>query len=144
VAQADWYLQHATPDQGERVVCDVEDQTIQKDSVTTFFQRLWEQRPDLKLTVYTGHVGEEAEQTFGRFEWLAENTTLWTCQYASSPSPWASETWPQWCLWQYSDEGSVPGFSGDVDKNKFNGTDEEFLDWMGEHRFGRRGEGDLS
>jgi lysozyme len=131
VQQADWYLQCANPDQGERMVCDVEDTSIAKGNVTTFCQRLLAQRPDLQLTIYTGHVGEEAEQQWGRFEWLANNTSLWTCQYASSPSPWANQTWPQWSLWQYTDSGSVMGFDGNVDCNKFNGSDDNFIAWMG-------------
>jgi lysozyme len=129
--QADWYLQCAVPMQGERVICDVEDSSCEKGSVTKFFQRILEKRPDLQLTVYTGNVGEEAEQKWGKGEWLSENTSLWTCQYASTPVPWADQTWPYWSLWQYSASGGVPGFSGDVDKNKFNGTDNEFLKWMG-------------
>jgi len=129
--QADWFLECANVNWGERVVCDVEDPSCEKGSVKAFFQRIISQRPDLQLTVYTGHVGEEAEAEWGRSEWLAENTSLWTCQYASSPSPWASETWPQWSLWQYTDNGSVPGFNGPVDCNKFNGSDENFLAWMG-------------
>lgn len=129
--QADWYLACATPVQGERVVCDVEDENCEKGSVTAFFKRILQMRPDLQLTVYTGHVGEEAEQKWGKGEWLSENTSLWTCQYASSPSPWADETWPEWSLWQYTDQGDVDGFDGNVDCNKFNGSDEQFLKWMG-------------
>lgn len=129
--QADWYLDCAIPDQGERVVCDVEDASCDKGSVTAFFKRILEKRPDLQLTVYTGHVGEEAEQKWGKGEWLSENTSLWTCQYASSPSPWADETWPQWSLWQYTDQGDVDGFYGPVDCNRFNGSDDNFLAWMG-------------
>jgi lysozyme len=131
VAQANWYLDCANPDEGERVVCDVEDQSIPKGNVTKFLQRIQLVRPDLQLTVYTGNVGEEAEQKWGKSDWLAANTSLWTCQYSSSPSPWASQTWPQWSLWQYSDTGPVPGFDGDVDKNKFNGSDQNFLAWIG-------------
>jgi lysozyme len=131
VEQAEWYLKCATPDQGERVVCDVEDNTVEKGSVTNFLKHIRQTRPDLQLTVYTGHVGEEAEAQWGRFEWLAENTSLWTCQYSLSPSPWASQTWPQWSLWQYTDQGRVAGFPGSVDCNRFNGSDENFLKWMG-------------
>jgi lysozyme len=129
--QADWYLECANPTVGERVVCDVEDTTINKGSVQTFFERILAQRPDLQLTVYTGNVGEEAEQKWGKFDWLAANTSLWTCQYASTPSPWASETWPVWSLWQYTDQGKVAGFTGNVDCNSFNGSNDNFLTWMG-------------
>jgi hypothetical protein len=34
-------------------------------------------------------------------------------------------------LWQYSDNERVAGFSGAVDGNKFNGSDENCLKWFG-------------
>jgi GH25 family lysozyme M1 (1,4-beta-N-acetylmuramidase) len=46
---------------------------------------------------------------------------LWIAQYTSLcpdlPAPWA-----KWTFWQHSDRGSVPGISGNVDVNKFNGS----------------------
>lgn len=130
-AQADWYLQCANPDQGERVVLDFEDSSVPVGSGITFLKRIAEVRPDLQLTVYTGNVGEEREKQFGRDEWLAGNTSLWTAQYSNTPSPWANQNWPQWSLWQYTDKGKVSGFSSAVDCNKFNGSDANFLKWMG-------------
>lgn len=130
-AQADWYLQCANPDQGERVVLDFEDSSVPVGSGITFLKAIAAKRPDLQLTVYTGNVGEEREKQYDRNEWLAENTSLWTAQYASSPSPWADKNWPQWSLWQHTDKGRVPGWSDDVDCNKFNGSDDNFLAWMG-------------
>ncbi len=46
---------------------------------------------------------------------------LWIAQYTSLcpdiPGPWA-----KWTFWQYTDSGSVPGISGPVDTNRFNGS----------------------
>ncbi len=65
----------------------------------------------------------------GKYFWRDEvggNTTfesnpLWIAQYTSLcpdiPSPWT-----QWTFWQNSNKGSVPGITGRVDTNKFNGT----------------------
>ena len=46
---------------------------------------------------------------------------LWIAQYTSLcpdlPAPWA-----KWTFWQYTDSGTVPGISGAVDTNRFNGS----------------------
>jgi lysozyme len=46
--------------------------------------------------------------------WLAEYTTA---QAPSVPMPWTT-----WTFWQHDGEGNVPGVSGTVDLNWFNGT----------------------
>lgn len=45
----------------------------------------------------------------------------WTAQYHERPEPDA-RPWARWTIWQHSGHGKVPGFSGDVDLNRFNGT----------------------
>jgi GH25 family lysozyme M1 (1,4-beta-N-acetylmuramidase) len=49
------------------------------------------------------------------------NNPLWIAQYTSLcpdlPSPWGT-----WAFWQYNDTGRVPGVTGDVDMNRFNGS----------------------
>ena len=49
------------------------------------------------------------------------NCPLWIANYGVS-SPLVPTAWSTWSFWQYSDTGSVPGVSGAVDKNYFNGT----------------------
>jgi lysozyme len=127
-AQADFYLGAAAPGEGERVVCDWEDAGCDVQAVVEFMQRIAQKRPDLQLTVYGSSCVEE---NVGANAWLGANTSLWTAQYGSSPSPWATSTWPQWSLWQYTDQHPVPGFSGAVDQSRFNGSDANFLKWMG-------------
>jgi lysozyme len=46
---------------------------------------------------------------------------LWVAEYGVS-SPKAVSGWSYWSIWQYSQTGSVPGVSGDVDLDYFNGT----------------------
>jgi lysozyme len=127
--QAAFYLNCASPDQGERVVCDWEDDDTDADDVVAFLRAIADARPDLQLTVYSGHT---AKQNLGtsRNAWLADNTSLWVAQYGSTVS-WPSATWPAWSLWQYTDCGEVDGFDGPVDCNRFNGPDKNFLAWMG-------------
>lgn len=74
-------------------------------------------------------VGVEPIVYTGKYFWRDEvgspasfaPNPLWIAQYTSLcpdiPGPWA-----KWTFWQYTDSGSVPGISGPVDTNRFNGT----------------------
>ena len=46
---------------------------------------------------------------------------LWLARYAEQ-EPVVPPAWDTWSLWQYTDQGSVAGVAGPVDKNKWNGT----------------------
>ena len=48
--------------------------------------------------------------------WIAQYTTL--CPDLTSP-------WNTWAFWQYSETGKVPGISGGIDLDRFNGTLDE-------------------
>jgi len=47
--------------------------------------------------------------------WIAD----WTYDPSASPN---TGIWETWSFWQYSDKGSVPGITGNVDLNLFNGN----------------------
>ena len=49
------------------------------------------------------------------------NCPLWVAAYGVS-SPMVPPAWGYWTFWQYSDTGSVPGVSGNVDTDYFNGS----------------------
>lgn len=49
------------------------------------------------------------------------SSKLWVANYGAS-CPTMPSTWSKWSVWQYSESGSVPGMSGDVDLDVFNGT----------------------
>ncbi|HLO48835.1 MAG TPA: GH25 family lysozyme, partial [Kamptonema sp.] len=44
---------------------------------------------------------------------------LWIAHYTSAQEPWVPGGWSSWTFWQYTDSGSVPGVSGNVDVNIF-------------------------
>jgi lysozyme len=46
---------------------------------------------------------------------------LWIARY-SSERPVVPVIWPTFSLWQYTDQGTVPGVDGLVDRNQWNGT----------------------
>jgi lysozyme len=52
----------------------------------------------------------------GNALWIAQYTTL--CPDLTSP-------WNTWAFWQYSESGTVPGISGGIDLDRFNGTADE-------------------
>jgi len=49
------------------------------------------------------------------------NCPLWIAAYGVS-SPMVPPAWGYWTFWQYADTGSVPGISGAVDLDYFNGS----------------------
>lgn len=125
------YLKTVNPRQGERVCIDhEEDATL--DQLKKAVSYIRNARPDLQITIYSGHLIEE-QLGNTRDDFLAENTSLWTAQYTSRPEEveWANETWPVPSLWQYTESAQVEGISGDVDGNRWNGTPEALVKWIG-------------
>lgn len=57
---------------------------------------------------------------------------LWHAQYTTARCPTIADAWSDWTFWQYSSTGRVPGISGDVDLDRFNGTFEELQRLAGE------------
>jgi lysozyme len=49
------------------------------------------------------------------------DTPLWLAAYVS-PCPNTPDPWTSWTMWQYSSTGSIPGISGNVDLDEYNGT----------------------
>lgn len=57
---------------------------------------------------------------------------LWVANYeVSVPALPRTGGWGSYFLWQYTSGGSLPGYSGSLDMNKFNGGRQEFYDWVG-------------
>jgi lysozyme len=130
-AQAQFFLNVVKPRQGERVVADHEIAGVELEDLITFLKAIRASRPDLQLTVYSGHLIKQqlgAESN----EWLAENTSLWIAQFTTAPKPsWPTATWPAWSLWQQTDSGVVPGYNRPLDCDIFHGSAKNFLKWMG-------------
>ena len=56
-------------------------------------------------------------------EWLAE-TPLWIAHYTPATQPRITP-FKNWLFWQYSDTGRVPGIFDAVDRDRFNGDEDE-------------------
>ena len=64
----------------------------------------------------------------GNSTWFAKNgyDVLWIAHWTTASSPSVpAENWggKSWTFWQYTSDGSVPGISGRVDLDRYNGTD---------------------
>lgn len=61
----------------------------------------------------------------GNTRWFADNGyRLWIAHHGAAQPTVPAANWGGrgWTLWQYSDEGSVDGFSGDVDLDRYAGS----------------------
>jgi len=47
---------------------------------------------------------------------------LWLALYVTAPSPAVPKPWSSWDFWQYTQTGTAPGITGNVDRNHFNGS----------------------
>jgi lysozyme len=50
---------------------------------------------------------------------------LWIAHYTGASQPRVPAPWTHWWFWQHSETGSVPGITGHVDLNRFNGREED-------------------
>ncbi len=62
----------------------------------------------------------------GNYAGFAANSPLWIARYSSSPGTLPAG-WGTYTFWQYTSTGSVPGVSGNVDRNIFNGSPDRLL-----------------
>jgi lysozyme len=59
---------------------------------------------------------------------------LWVAYYVNNPAsinPGLPAGWSTYRFWQYSESGQVPGISGNVDLNYFNGSADDLLHYAG-------------
>jgi lysozyme len=54
----------------------------------------------------------------------AKDYGLWVANYTSAPAPLIPKGWTNYLIWQYTDKGSVPGISADVDLDRFTGDEQ--------------------
>jgi lysozyme len=127
--QASFYIATAVPPPGGRVCVDWEGAGVTAANVVSFLKAVALMRPDLQLTVYcdpaTAATIDSASAT-----WLKANTSLWIAEYGVS-KPTVPAPWTTWSLWQYSDDATNPGYSGQMDANKFNGSNGNLIKWFG-------------
>ncbi|WP_433581238.1 GH25 family lysozyme [Paenibacillus amylolyticus] len=81
----------------------------------TFLSEL-ERLTGIKPIIYTGN------SFAGNFDASLSSYDLWIARYSDTRVPDDQPAWKSWDIWQYSESGKVPGISGNVDLNEFNGS----------------------
>jgi len=132
--QMEHYLNTVRPEDGERIVIDYEDAAC---TIVDLIQAVswWQTYGGVEITVYganklTVDVNNGIANDVSNIFTLA-STSLWIARYSTTEPEIASDMWMGYSAWQYSQSGSVPGLSGDVDLNMFNGSQENCLKWFG-------------
>lgn len=129
VGQMQWYLKNLNPRQGERVCLDHES-TASLPELKQAVSYLHGDSRGLEITIYSGHLIKD--QLGSTKDELLATASLWIAHYTSASSPtWPEATWPNWTLWQFTDKARVPGIEGNVDGNRFNGSPENCVKWIG-------------
>jgi MYXO-CTERM domain-containing protein len=99
---------------------------IEKGSPTAAQVKDWldsvEQATGKKPIIYTGSYFWESSVNSAAFV----DHPLWDAHYTTG-CPLIPDQWSNWTFWQYSSSGSVPGISGNVDMDKFNGTKAQLI-----------------
>jgi lysozyme len=54
---------------------------------------------------------------------------LWIAEYTTASAPNLPNGWTTWEFWQYSEKGQVPGITGSVDLDVFNGSADDLRQW---------------
>jgi MYXO-CTERM domain-containing protein len=68
--------------------------------------------------IYTGHYFWNDNVGSADFA----DHPLWIAAYVQPSCPNTPDAWGGWSMWQYNDNGAIPGISGNVDVDMFNGT----------------------
>ncbi len=129
--EANFFLSLATPVRGDLVpALDVEVTNGLSVPDMQAWVRTWLERvtavTGVRPMIYTSP--NFWENAMGDTTWFAANgyRTLWVAHWTSDPAPLVpAENWGgnSWTFWQYTSSGSVPGISGRVDLNRYNGLD---------------------
>ena len=90
------------------------------------FYNTYKERTGRDVVIYT--TASWWNTCTGSWTGMASKSPLWVAHWGVSspdlPAGWSSTTWT---FWQYTSTGSVPGISGNVDRNNFNGSQSRLL-----------------
>ncbi|MGZ8513845.1 MAG: GH25 family lysozyme [Candidatus Limnocylindrales bacterium] len=131
VAEADYFLAMSQLEAGDLVpVLDLEDAGGLSPAelqgwVAGFLGRIYE-RTGAHAMIYASPTFWK--NAMGDTTWFATNGygMVWVAHWTSGPAPTVpAQNWGGigWTFWQYASSGSVPGISGRVDLDRFNGLD---------------------
>jgi hypothetical protein len=109
-------------------VVDVEDNELNANKVRTFVET-WYDLTDHPLLIYTSAHKWHSLVGYGA-TWASEACDLWVAHW-DTDEPTLPDVWDSWLFWQYTSKGQLPGYSGRLDRDRFNGTEKELRDKYG-------------
>ncbi|MBU7597584.1 lysozyme [Streptomyces sp. P38-E01] len=86
--------------------------------INDFYNR-YKERTTRDVVIYT--TANWWNTCTGSWTGMASKAPLWVAHWTTG-SPTIPAGFPTWTAWQYTDSGRVAGVSGNVDRNKFNGS----------------------
>lgn len=100
-------------------VLDVENNGLTESHVRAFldeFEQLAGRKPIIYTSKYMWH------RLLGQNTPWASQYDLWVAHYTTTrPQPYLPDAWQNWTFWQWSETGRLPGYSGSLDMDYFNG-----------------------
>jgi lysozyme len=110
-------------------VLDHEDADVSTSDALAFLLRI-EELTGREPVIYSGHVLKEAQNK--QFNTAITLYKLWLCHYTTG-QPKLPEGFPSWWLWQYTDQGAIPGVNPPTDLNAYGGLPDQLVEeWTGE------------
>lgn len=88
------------------------------------FHTTYKARTTRDIVIYT--TGSWWNTCTGNWTGMSAKAPLWVAHWGVT-SPNVPSGFPTWTIWQYTATGRVSGVSGDVDRNKFNGSMDRLL-----------------
>ena len=130
VGEADWFASHIGLSAGDLIpALDLEQSgglgvTALQNWVKAFLDRVTS-RTGVKPMIYTSPAFWKKYMGDSRALADAGYKTLWIAHWGVSAPAVPAENWGGhgWTFWQYTSDGTVPGISGRVDLDRYNGTD---------------------
>ncbi|MBC7273996.1 MAG: lysozyme [Streptomyces sp.] len=99
--------------------------TTQMRSWINDFYNTYKSRTSRDVVIYT--TASWWNTCTGNWTGMSGKSPLWVAHWTSASSPTIPSGFPTWTVWQYTSTGSVSGVSGNVDRNKFNGSRDRLL-----------------
>ncbi|MBT3152211.1 lysozyme [Streptomyces sp. CHD11] len=99
--------------------------TTQMRSWINDFYNTYKSRTSRDVVIYT--TASWWNTCTGHWTGMSGKSPLWAAHWTSAASPTIPSGFPTWTVWQYTSTGSVAGISGNVDRNKFNGSRDRLL-----------------
>ncbi|HEX5569084.1 MAG TPA: lysozyme [Streptomyces sp.] len=99
--------------------------TTQMRSWINDFYNTYKARTGRDVVIYT--TASWWNTCTGSWTGMSGKSPLWIAHWTTNSSPTLPSGFPTWTVWQYTSTGTVSGVSGNVDRNKFNGSRDRLL-----------------